>query len=122
MIVPYFFLGVGIGKTSLINMFLSAPEIVAVHAVSDRDGENKSICSNVDTSTVDEKKSYESDAGFEGMEEILASTGGNDLFNSTLADADDDAENNGPAYNICLVDTIGYGAYLDVSCPAIDGL
>lgn len=95
-------------------MFLSAPEIVAVSHVSGGDSDNQSICSNVETSTIDEKKSYESNFEFEGMKEILASTGEKELFDTTLAD-DVDSENSGPAYNICMVDTIGYGAYMDVS-------
>lgn len=97
-------------------MFLRANEIVAIQPVAETDGDSRSICSNIEASTVDDKKSYESDIEFEGLNEIRASTGNKDDSNLGLPDAVGDSDGLDPVYNICMVDTIGYGAYMDVSC------
>ncbi|KAI8575323.1 hypothetical protein K450DRAFT_202980 [Umbelopsis ramanniana AG] len=105
----------GIGKTSLTNMFLRANEIVAVQPVAETEGDTRSICSNIEVSTADEKKSVESDFEFEGLKEIRASTGSKDDSNFDLLDSGADSDVIDPIYNICMVDTIGYGAYMDAS-------
>ncbi|KAG2178424.1 hypothetical protein INT44_001576 [Umbelopsis vinacea] len=102
----------GIGKTSLTNMFLRANEIVAVQPAAETEGDTQSLCSNIEAST-DEKKSFDSDFEFEGLKEIRASTGNNDDSNFDLIDSGGDSDVIDPVYNICMVDTIGYGAYMD---------
>lgn len=97
-------------------MFLRANEIVAIQPVAETEGDSRSICSNIEASTVDEKKSYESDFEFEGLNETRASTGNKDNSNFDLPDSVGDSDVIDPVYNICMVDTIGYGAYMDVSC------
>jgi hypothetical protein len=96
-------------------MFLSTTEIVAVQPFADKHGDNRSVCSNIEISTIDETKSCESDFEFEGLKEIHASTGNKDDINLNLVDSGDDSDLTDDIYNICLVDTIGYGAYMDVS-------
>jgi hypothetical protein len=96
-------------------MFLRANEIVAIQPVLETEGDTRSICSNIEASTVDEKKSYESDFEFEGLKEIRASTGKKDDSNFDILDFGGDTDVIDPVYNICMVDTIGYGAYMDVS-------
>lgn len=103
----------GIGKTSLVNKFLTTPEITKLESYPDQIEEPSSFFSSVETSSKHEGVSEDSDYDFEGIKEIWATTArGVSLPNDQ---EDGGSCNIEPEYNICLIDTVGYGAYLDVS-------
>jgi hypothetical protein len=94
-------------------MFLNAPEITKMQTYPTQIEEPSSFFSSVETSSKDEGISQDSDYEFEGMKEIFATTS----QDAPLSEDQDDGDpsNVRPEYNICLIDTVGYGAYLDVS-------
>lgn len=94
-------------------MFLNTSEITKLQSYPDQIEEPSSFFSSVETSSKDEGVSEDTDYEFEGIKEIYATT----AQTASLADDQEDggSSNIGPEYNICLIDTVGYGAYLDVS-------
>ncbi|KAM3588993.1 septin 2, variant 2 [Umbelopsis sp. WA50703] len=92
-------------------MFLNAPEITKMQTYPTQIEEPSSFFSSVETSSKNEGISQDSDYEFEGMKEIFATTS----QDAPLSEDQDDGDpsNVRPEYNICLIDTVGYGAYLD---------